>query len=454
MCTRARLCCLAAIGVAAAAPLLLAAQAPSARGPAPRATDLYERALELERRGNAAAALSLLWEASGLAPQDGVIQNHLGEALERIGALDAAVEAFRAAADARPAPRGASNNLVLALVKAGRSAEASARARALTVEAPNDADRWFTLGLAQADVDVDGAIDSFHRALAIDRRHALARYNLGLVLYHADRIQPALDELHEALAIQPRPEVHYTLGIVYWHQGDLDRAAKALADAVAANRDYADAHLALGTVLKARGDLKPAASALRRAIALRPDLPAPHVVLAQTLALAGDEAGAQRESQEADRLRTRAAAIAGSGDVDGGRGAEAGRRRCRGRGRLLPPRDPGVRRLRPRTLSTRSRARAPGTARRRPRRLRARAAAQSRAGAAALRHVATMADGFTHITKATKVTKLFVIFVIFEAFVFGRGHVSADTPIGGAAVQKDRVGQRRRAGDGGDRRLP
>ena len=306
MCTRARLCCLAAIGVAAAAPLLLAAQAPSARGPAPRATDLYERALELERRGNAAAALSLLWEASGLAPQDGVIQNHLGEALERIGALDAAVEAFRAAADARPAPRGASNNLVLALVKAGRSAEASARARALTVEAPNDADRWCTLGLAQADVDVDGAIDSFHRALAIDRRHALARYNLGLVLYHADRIQPALDELHEALAIQPRPEVHYTLGIVYWHQGDLDRAAKALADAVAANRDYADAHLALGTVLKARGDLKPAASALRRAIALRPDLPAPRVVLAQTLALAGDETGARRESQEADRLRTRA----------------------------------------------------------------------------------------------------------------------------------------------------
>jgi hypothetical protein len=25
--------------------------------------------------------------------------------------------------------------------------------------------------------------------------------------------QPALDELHEALAIQSRPEVHYTLGM-------------------------------------------------------------------------------------------------------------------------------------------------------------------------------------------------------------------------------------------------
>lgn len=292
---------LAAALFAAATQVLVVAQ--GTRAPA-RAQELYERATELERRGNAAAALSLLWEAAGLAPADGVVQDRLGEALERIGALDAAVDAYRAAADATNAPRGASNHLVLALAKAGRSTEAIARARALTMAAPADPERWFTLGLAQADVDVDGAIDSFHRALTIDPRHGLASYNLALVLYHADRLQPALDELHEALAIQPRPEVHYTLGIVRWHQGDLEGAAKALGDAVAANPDYADAHLALGTVMKARGDLKRATASLRRASALRPDLPAPHVVLAQTLRLAGDEKGAARESAVADRLRT------------------------------------------------------------------------------------------------------------------------------------------------------
>ena len=230
MAHRARTRGLAAAALALAAQLL-AAQTPAARAaqsPAMRATELHQRAIELERRGNNPAALSLLWEAAGLAPADGVIQHHLGEALERIGALDAAVEAYRAAADARPAPRGAANSLVLALVKAGRAAEGIARARALATDTPGDAERWFTLGLAQADVDVDGAIDSFQRALALDSRHALARYNLALVLYHADRLAPALEALDEALAIQPRPEVHYTLGIVYWHQGDLDRAAKAL----------------------------------------------------------------------------------------------------------------------------------------------------------------------------------------------------------------------------------
>jgi tetratricopeptide (TPR) repeat protein len=295
---RARICCLAFVAAIAAASPLLVAQIPT------RARELYDRAVELERRGNAAAALSLLWEAAGLAPGNGDIQNTLGEALERIGALDAAVEAYRAAADARPAPPSAARNLVLALVKAGRSTDAIARARTAATHAPADADRWLTLGLAQADVDVEGAIESFRRALALDSRHALARYNLALVFYHADRLQPALDELHAALAIQPRPEIQYTLGIVCWHEGDLDCAVGALGDAVAANRDYADAYLALGTVLKARGHLKDSASALTRAIQLRPDLPAPHVVLAQALSAAGDDAGARRESAEAERLRT------------------------------------------------------------------------------------------------------------------------------------------------------
>jgi len=291
--------CLAvlAVALAAAAHASVAAQSP------PRARELYDRALDLDRRGNAAAAMALLWEAAGLAPQDGEIQHALGSALERIGALDGAIDAYHAAVRGRRPPRGASNSLVLALVKAGRSGEAIAHARGLTAASPDDADRWFTLGLAQAEADVDGAVESFRRALARDERHALARYNMALVLFRADRFQPAIDELTRALAIQPRPEIHYTLGTVYRHLGDLDRAAAALADAVAANRDYADAHLALGTVYKAKGDVKRAAAALRRAAALRPDLAAPHVVLAQTLTLARDEAGARRASAEADRLR-------------------------------------------------------------------------------------------------------------------------------------------------------
>jgi hypothetical protein len=45
-----------------------------------RASRTYARAVELEAQGNHAAALSLLWEAAGLAPKDADIQNRLGEA--------------------------------------------------------------------------------------------------------------------------------------------------------------------------------------------------------------------------------------------------------------------------------------------------------------------------------------------------------------------------------------
>ena len=46
-----------------------------------RAREAYSRAIGLETQGNNQAALSLLWEAAGLAPRDADIQNRLGEAL-------------------------------------------------------------------------------------------------------------------------------------------------------------------------------------------------------------------------------------------------------------------------------------------------------------------------------------------------------------------------------------
>ena len=56
-----------------------------------------------------------------------------------------------------------------------------------------------------------------------------ARFNRALVLRRADRLAEAADELRRTIEDEPRAEAYYQLGIVYWHQGDLDRAAKALA---------------------------------------------------------------------------------------------------------------------------------------------------------------------------------------------------------------------------------
>jgi tetratricopeptide (TPR) repeat protein len=269
------------------------------------AAEAYARALTLESQGNHSAALALLWYAAGLAPHDADVQFHLGEALERIGALDAAVDAYLRAIAERPAYRKAESNLILTLVKAGRGEEAVERARGLVAASPDDPDRQFVLGLAQSEQDVDQAISTFRHVLELEPGHTLARYNLALVLKRADRLPEAIDALKRALEIEPRPEVHYTLGVIYWQQGHTDRAAQALRAAAKADPRYADAHYTLGAVLAARKEWKGAADALRRAIALRPDLPGAHATLARVLQQSGDEAGGQAESTEAERLRKR-----------------------------------------------------------------------------------------------------------------------------------------------------
>jgi tetratricopeptide (TPR) repeat protein len=286
--------------------LLCASLIYGAQDTAARATEIYDRAVQLERDGNAAAALSLYWEAAGLAPRDANIQLRLGQALEKIGALDAAIQAYRQALAARPQFREASNSLILVLVKAGRGREARELAQALVTATPDDPHGYFTLGLALSEQDVEEAIRSFRRALDLAPRHALARYNLALVLKRADRPREAIAELTRAIAIDARPEAHYTLGVIYWQQGDLEGAEAALRNALASDSKYVDAHHSLGAVLAARRRWAEAIGALRRAIELRPDLTSARVTLARVLRESGDERGARRELEEADRLRIRA----------------------------------------------------------------------------------------------------------------------------------------------------
>jgi tetratricopeptide (TPR) repeat protein len=276
--------------------LLLLAQAPDPK-------TLYTRAVQLEAEGHHPAALALLWEAAGLAPRDADVQQRLGEALERIGALEAAIDAYRRAMAARPDFTRADNSLTLALAKAGRGAEAVARARARVAEAPGDPERHFTLGLAQSEQDVDGAIRTFRQVVTMRPDHVLAHYNLALVLKRVDRAQDAIAALQRALAIQPRAEAHFALGTLYFHQGEFDRAIGALRSAVAAEPRLVDAHVALGSVFKAKRQFPDAIDALRRAIALDPGSWSARAALATVLRQAGAADAAVQEAAEAERRR-------------------------------------------------------------------------------------------------------------------------------------------------------
>ena len=294
------------IGDLALAIALLIAQVSvySAQDTSVRAKQTYARAIELESKGNQPAALALLWEAAGLAPADPEIQNALGEALERIGALDASIAAYRAALQPDAQFPRASNNLILALVKAGKGEEAVQRARDRVAQAPNDPDRYFTLGLAQSEQNIEEAMKSFRRALEIDPRHALARYNLALALDRSDRAAEAIEEMKKTLALDPRAETHYRLGVMYSRQGEFDAAIRELKAAIDRDPRSADAHAARGAVFRARSDWENAERELRQAIAIHADS-ATYYTLAQILQQRGDTIGATAAIAEAERLRHR-----------------------------------------------------------------------------------------------------------------------------------------------------
>src|SRR5690349_18805780 len=94
---------------------------PQAGAGAARAKAIYAQAVDLEAHARFADALPLLWEAAQLSPGSAEIQNRLGEALERIGALDAAADAYRLAIASDKTFRKATNNLILVLANGGKT---------------------------------------------------------------------------------------------------------------------------------------------------------------------------------------------------------------------------------------------------------------------------------------------------------------------------------------------
>jgi tetratricopeptide (TPR) repeat protein len=267
-----------------------------------RARQSYARAIELQSQGNDAAALALLWEAAGLAPRDPEIQNRLGEALDKFGAFDGAIAAYRAALQVNADFKKASNNLIVVLVRAGKSDDAIQHARQMLAARPDDADRYFALGLAQSEQDIDGAIASFRRALELDPRHALASYNLAMALNRSDRTTEAIEQLKRTLTLDSRAETHYMLGVIYFHLGDFDNASRQLSTAIDRDARYSQARAMLGAVFKARREWERAERELRRAIALNPD-PATYYALAQVLHERGDRGAATTALNEAEQRR-------------------------------------------------------------------------------------------------------------------------------------------------------
>ena len=100
--------------------------------------------------------------------------------------------------------------------------------RAWTRSRPEDADAWFSLGVAYGNSDqLAKAIEAYQQALRIDPEDVSAWKNLGNTYGISDQPTKAIEAYQQALRIDPvRAEVWYVLGVAYHQSGQRTNATE------------------------------------------------------------------------------------------------------------------------------------------------------------------------------------------------------------------------------------
>lgn len=254
----------------------------------------------LAERGDAAGALAAFRRAAGAAGDDRRAQENLVRALLIAGRTEEALLlarslAQRADADAEGhhlygiallrtgAMDAAAVQMGLAVNKAPQSAEYRAAlaavedARRLTVDEPRlpeGARRAFDRGRTALDLgQAEEALEHFREVAGLAPRSATAAFYVAFSLHRLGRLEEAVLQYQRALELAPRNPVFLNnLALAEAARGRLDRAIERLREAVAVDPGYARAHLNLGILFLEIGLTSPAVDSLREAARLDPSL--------------------------------------------------------------------------------------------------------------------------------------------------------------------------------------
>lgn len=186
----------------------------------------------------------------------------------------------------------------------GRRVEALAVARGIVADRPDMRVAWMTLAQIQRDSqDLDAAIDSMRRALALAPRDAQTTALLGAYLTQRGRAAEAIAILAPAAADDGADlQVVVTLALAQAQAGRGDEAIATMERARAAHPANARLLVELGTVQLVANRRDAARRTFEHAIARNPDLARAHSSLAAIHAEDGRPAEAIARWREATRL--------------------------------------------------------------------------------------------------------------------------------------------------------
>ncbi len=150
------------------------------------------------------------------------------------------------------------------------------------------------------DGDRSGAISALKKAIEIYPDYSVARNDLGVQYFRADRVHEAAEQFEAAIKIDPnafRPRLN--LGLVQVDGHNYGRAAELLRQAVALDGTQPSSHLYLGVSLIETNELAEANEELKKALLFGEDAyAAAHFYLAVLNLKRGSQALAREEARE------------------------------------------------------------------------------------------------------------------------------------------------------------
>jgi tetratricopeptide (TPR) repeat protein len=200
--------------------------------------------------------------------------------LTAIAVKQLAAKAYAAMARTEPTTVGGR-----ASSEAGREQAMQLTAAALALT-PGSADALYLRGDLYVEVeDAENAEAAYRSALAADGPSSAGRTKLAAALRYQGKTTEALNELGEALRIDPTfARAHSDLGMILRSQRKMPEAIAAYREAIRLDADSTEAHNGLAVALATSGRLEDAVAEFREIVRIDPDSTIGHYNLAYALA--------------------------------------------------------------------------------------------------------------------------------------------------------------------------
>ncbi len=179
--------------------------------------------------------------------------------------------------------------------------------------------------------EVENAIDTVKRAIALNTENALLYHHLGNLLFRSGDIDGA--ESAQLKAMDRDPEFsapHVQLSRIYSRKNDIDKAVKFIKKAIQLKDDDPNAYHHLGNLLFRNGDLDGAESAQLKAMERNPDIPGPYAQLSRIFSRKNDidtalrfiKKAVKRKDDDPNAYHLLGNLLLQKGDLDGAESAQ------------------------------------------------------------------------------------------------------------------------------------